>query len=123
MIKPLGKTEFTKIYNGYAKQFAINEMNTTPNGQDLPSADPNAGTDKPDAQSDAVMKEFTNALTNLGTVLGKLKHPQHIENANKAIQQMLAKKPNQAAAPVQGVQPNQGPQSPSTQSNNNTPLN
>ena len=130
-MKPLGKSEFTKIYNGYRKQFT--EAIVPNNAQDLPPANPNQQQgqqqqqqQQPNAGQDAAeLKEFTSALTNLGAAIGKLKNPAHIENANKALQAMLAKKPQQAKAPVQGgmTPPQQGAQSPAQQAGNNTPLN
>lgn len=124
MIKPLGKSEFSKIYDNYCKQYTIKEA-LTPNPQDPPPANPNQNNPQQNnSQDDADLKEFTNALTNLGAAIGKLKNPAHIENANKALQAMLAKKPQQAKAPVQGgTTPQQGSQSPTQQSNNLTPLN
>lgn len=110
MSKPLGKREFTTIYQAYLDRYHVTEAAVgqpqVAGSQDLAPANPPQVSGQPAQPANTPeMKEFTDALTKLGSAISKFKDPKMIEQANQHIQQLLAKKPGQANAPVSPVAP------------------
>jgi hypothetical protein len=131
---PLNRSEYTKIYDRYTKPTTPLTEALADTSQDLPQANPQQQngqqplikgqqTSQQPVEDSQHMKDFTDTLTRLQEVISKFKDPTTVQNAAKAIQELLAKNPKQASTPVGTSQylPANAQQSPAEKGNNNIP--